>query len=55
MLRHARAKHAHKIFSHAPKILTTLLIERILEGSWLTKETVLGQITMRNCCFGSEF
>ena len=41
--------------SHAPKTLTTPLIKRVLEGSWLTKKAVLGQIATRNCCFGSEF
>ena len=55
VLRHSRAKRARKIFSHTPKTLTTPLIKRILEGSWLTKKAVLGQIATRNCCFGSEF
>ena len=55
VLRHSRAKRALKIFSHAPKTLTTPLIKRVLEGSWLTKKAVLGQIATRNCSFGSEF
>ena len=42
-------------FSHAPKMLTTSLIKCILEGSWLTKKAVLGQIAARNCCFRSKF
>ena len=49
--REARAQN----FSHAPKTLTTPLIKRVLEGSWLTKKAVLGQIATRNCSFGSEF
>ena len=49
--REARAQN----FSHAPKMLTTPLIKRVLEGSWPTKKAVLGRIGMRNCCYGSEF
>ena len=49
--REARAQN----LSHAPKTLITPLIKRVLEGSWLTKKAVLGQIATRNCCFGSEF
>ena len=52
MLRHSRAR---KNLSHAPKMLTTPLIKHVLEGSWLTKKAVLGQIATRKCCFGSEF
>ena len=43
VLRHSYVKHARKICTHAPKTLTIPLIERVLEGSWLTKKAVLGQ------------
>ena len=36
-------------------MLTTPLIKCILEGSWLTKKAVLGQVAMKNCRLGSEF
>ena len=40
-------KACAKNCSHTPKMLITPLIKRVLEGSWLTKNAVLGQIAMR--------
>ena len=51
----SRAKCARKIFSHAPKTLTTPLIYTFLQDSWLTKKAVLGLVMMRIRCLRNEF